>query len=91
MAAAASARVTRGRASTDAMRVHRDKVMQCFAAECIHPLLGVWCKQRHANEADANRAVAADAILCKHYPECHNSYHPGVHLVFVLPTAVVAG
>ena len=92
MAAAASARVTRGRASTDAMPTPlRVKVKQCFADECIHPLLGAWCKQRHANEADADRSVAAPAIYCKHYPECHNSYHPGVHLVFVLPTAVVAG
>jgi hypothetical protein len=95
MAAAASARVTRGRARTDAMPTPvRIKVNQCFAAECIHPLLGAWCKQRQANEvavAASRFAIAAPAIYCKHYPECRNSYHPGVHLVFVLPTAVVAG
>ena len=91
MAAAASARVTRGRASTDAMPTPvRVKVRDCFADESIHPLLGRWCKQRHTNDAAvaASRyAIAAAAIYCKHYPECNNSYHPGVHLVFVLSTA----
>ena len=92
MAAAASARVTRGRASTDAMRVHRDKVMQCFAAEDSNPELMRWCKQREANDlaVDAGQpAIATGAILCKHHPAgCKNLYHPGARLVFVVPTAV---
>ena len=93
MATRASPRVTRGQASTGAMpKPKRDKVMQCFADECINPELMRWCKQREANDlaVDAGQAViATGAIYCKHYPAgCRHSYHRGARLVFVVPTAV---
>ena len=93
MATRASPRVTRGQASTGAMpKPVRVQVRQCFADECIHPLLGGGCKQQHANSlrvAAGGYEIAKGAILCKHHTTgCKNSYHPGARLVFVVPTAV---
>jgi hypothetical protein len=95
MATAASTRVTRGQASTEAMPLaFHGRVMDCFAAEDTNPELMRWCKQKEANAqaVDAGRAaVASAAIYCAHYPQCKNSYHPGARLVFVVPAAAVAG